>query len=110
MGPEDIKDVGGGVESARGELIGLASSLTEEQARTRPAPDRWSGLECLEHVNFVERRFLRMVRESDGPPAERDAVKEAALMERVTDRSNRRMAPATVRAAGTYPRTSADLR
>ena len=102
MAPQDIKDVAGQLESARAELIALVSRLTEEQARTRPAPDRWSVLECLEHVNFVERRFLRMVRESEGPPAERDAVKEAALMERVTDRSNRRTAPEAVHPAGRY--------
>src|SRR5271154_2550345 len=103
MVPQDIKDVAGQLESARAELIALVSRLTEEQARTRPAPDRWSVLECLEHVNFVERRFLRMVRESEaGPPAERDAAREAALMERVTDRSNRRTAPEAVHPAGRY--------
>jgi hypothetical protein len=54
-------------------------------------------------VCYVERRFLRMVRESEaGRPAERDAAKEAALMERVTDRSNRRTAPETVHPFGRY--------
>jgi hypothetical protein len=57
----------------------------------------------LEHVNSVERRFLRMVRESESrPPAERDAAKETALMERVTDRSNRRTAPEAVHPVGRY--------
>ena len=52
---------------------------------------------------YVERRFLRMVRESEaGRPAERDAAKEAALMERVTDRSNRRTAPEAVHPFGRY--------
>lgn len=103
MTPEDINDVAGQLESARAELIAVVSSLTEEQARTRPAPDRWSVLECLEHVCYVERRFLRMVRESEaGRPAERDAAKEAALLERVTDRSNRRTAPEAVHPAGRY--------
>ena len=102
MAPQDLKDVAGQLESARAELIALVSRLTEEQARTRPAPDRWSVLECREHVNFVERRFLRMVRESEaGPPAERDAAR-AALMERVTDRSNRRTATEALHPAGRY--------
>ena len=84
MTPEDINDVAGQLESARAELIAVVSSLTEEQARTRPAPGRWSVLDCLEHVCYVERRFLRMVRESEAErPAERDAAKEAALMENV---------------------------
>lgn len=103
MAPQDIKDVAGQLESARAELIALVSSLTEEQARTRPAPDRWSVLECLEHVCYAERRFLRMVRESEaGRPAERDAAREAALIENVTDRSNRRTAPEAVHPFGRY--------
>jgi DinB superfamily len=89
----------------------VVSCLTEEKARTRPAPDRWSVLECLEHVCYVERRFLRMVRESEaGRPAERDAVKEAALMERVTDRSNRKTAPEAVHPFGRYQSISEALR
>src|ERR1700722_18960932 len=103
MTPAGIDDVAGQLEWARSELIAVVGSLTEEQARTRPAPDRWSVLECLVHVCYVERRFLRMVRESEaGRPAERDAEKEAALIERVTDRSNRRTAPETVHPFGRY--------
>jgi uncharacterized damage-inducible protein DinB len=110
MAPQEMKDVAGQLESSRAELIAVVSGLTEEQARTRPAPDRWSVLECLEHVNFVERRFLGMVRASEpGTPAKRDAAKEAALKERVLDRSNRRTAPEAVRPFGKYESVSEAL-
>jgi uncharacterized damage-inducible protein DinB len=110
MGPLEIKDVAEQLEIARGELIVVVSGLTEEQARTRPAPDRWSVLECLEHVSFVERRFLGMVRASEpGTPAERDAAKEAALKERVIDRSSRRTAPEAVRPTGKHTSISEAL-
>jgi uncharacterized damage-inducible protein DinB len=103
MAPQEMKDVSGQLEHARAELIVVVTGLTEEQARTRPAPERWSVLECLEHVCFVERRFLGMIKASEpGTPAERDAAKEAALVERVVDRSNRRTAPEAVRPAGKY--------
>jgi len=105
-----MQDVTGLLESARAELIVVISGLTEEQARTRPAPDRWSVLECLEHVNFVERRFLGMVRESEpGAPVERDAAKEAALKVRVLDRSNPRTAPEAVHPTGKYASISEAL-
>jgi uncharacterized damage-inducible protein DinB len=78
MAPHDIKDFAGQLESARAELIAVVSTLTEEQARTRPAPDRWSVLECLEHVNSVERRFLRMVRES-GPDLRQSGTRQRKL-------------------------------
>jgi hypothetical protein len=98
-----MKDIAAQLESARAELLVVVSGLTEEQARTRPAPDRWSVLECLEHVNYVERRFLGMVKRSEaGTPAERDAAKEAALQERVIDRGNRRTAPEAVHPTGKY--------
>jgi uncharacterized damage-inducible protein DinB len=103
MAPQETKDVAGQLETARAELIVVVSGLTEEQARTRPAPDRWSVLECLEHVNSVERRFLGMVKASEaGAPAERDAAKEAAIRERMLDRSNRRTAPEAVHPNGKY--------
>jgi uncharacterized damage-inducible protein DinB len=103
MAPQEMKDVAGQLESARAELIGVVGRLTEEQAGTRPAPDRWSVLECLEHVSFVERRFLGMVKESAaGTPAERDAAKEAALTERVINRSSKRTAPEAVHPTGKY--------
>jgi uncharacterized damage-inducible protein DinB len=107
MTPERLNDIAGQLESAGAELIAAVSSLTEEQARTRPAPERWSVLECLEHVCYVERRFLRMVRESETVrPAKRDAAKEAALMERVTDRSNRRSAPEALPSCAPWPAIS----
>jgi len=105
-----MKDVTGQLESAREELIAAVSGLTDEQARTRPAPDRWSVLECLEHVSFVERRFLGMVKGSEaGTPAERDAAKEATLKERMQDRVNRRTAPDAVRPSGKYGSVSEAL-
>jgi hypothetical protein len=57
MAPQDIKDVARQLESARAELIAVVSSLTEAQARARPAPGRWSVLECLEHVKLHQRKI-----------------------------------------------------
>lgn len=111
MAPQEMQDVAGQLESTRAELIAVVTVLTDEQARTRPAPDRWSVLECLEHVNFVERRFLGMVRNSEpGTPAQRDAAKEAALTERVINRNNRRTAPEAVHPTGKYETIAEALR
>ncbi len=103
MGSHELKDVAAQLESGRAELIAVVSVLTEEQARTKPGPGRWSVLECVEHVNFVERRFLGMVKASEvTAPVERDAAKEAALKQRVVDRTNRRVAPEAVLPSGKY--------
>jgi DinB superfamily len=103
MPSQEMRDVTEQLERARAELMFMVGGLTDAQARTKPAPDRWSVLECLEHVTFVERRFLGMVKASEvGTSGERDAAKEAALMERLLDRTSRRTAPEPVRPAGKY--------
>jgi hypothetical protein len=33
--------------------------LTEEQLRWKPGPDRWSIVECLQHLNLAERYYIR---------------------------------------------------
>jgi uncharacterized damage-inducible protein DinB len=101
MSPAEMQSIAGHLENARAELLLVITGLTEEQARTRPAPERWSILECLEHVSFVERRFLGMVRASEaGPAVDRDAAREAAITDRVLDRINVRTAPEAVRPTG----------
>ncbi|GAB2569229.1 DinB family protein [Spirosoma areae] len=35
------------------------ATLTEAQLRWKPAPDRWSILECLQHLNLAERFYIR---------------------------------------------------
>jgi hypothetical protein len=101
--PQKTQDVAGQLESSRAELIAALSGLTDDQVRTRPTPERWSVLECLEHVSFVERRFLGMVKTSEaGTPVERNNEREAELRDRMQDRVNRRTAPEAVRPAGKH--------
>jgi len=40
--------------ASRKKLLESAEGLTEEQAKMRPAEDRWTILECVEHVGLVE--------------------------------------------------------
>jgi hypothetical protein len=103
MAPQEANEVIVALESGRAEMVEAVSGLTDEQAKKRPTPERWSVLECVEHVTFVELRFLSMLKASEaGPAAERDAEKEAAMQVRVVDRSNRRNAPEAVHPQGKY--------
>ncbi|QJW90403.1 DinB family protein [Spirosoma taeanense] len=36
-------------------------SLPDEKLRWKPAPDRWSILECLQHLNLAERYYIRNI-------------------------------------------------
>ncbi|WP_080056250.1 DinB family protein [Spirosoma aerolatum] len=35
--------------------------LSDEQLRWKPAPDRWSIVECLQHLNLAERFYIRNI-------------------------------------------------
>jgi uncharacterized damage-inducible protein DinB len=81
----------------------MVNSVTEAQAKAKPAPDRWSILECVEHVNFVEGRFLGRLEQSEvKEAAAQDKEKEAAIVVRALDRTNRFSAPEAIHPKGKY--------
>lgn len=46
-------------------IIGLVerefATLTEEQLRWKPAPNQWSIIECLQHLNLAERFYIHNI-------------------------------------------------
>ena len=58
------------------------AGLTEAQATIRPDPERWSVLDCVEHVTLVEERFLGWLEKAKKLDAPRiDKEKEAGLID-----------------------------
>jgi uncharacterized damage-inducible protein DinB len=103
MSPQERSEIVELLESGRAELVAAAAGLPDVQAKTRPAPDRWSVLECIEHVTFVEGRFLGRLQESPaGEQAAPDQAKEAAIVARALDRTNRLNAPEAIHPTGKY--------
>ena len=103
MAPQEKTEIVQDLERSRQELLDSITGLTEEQAKLRPAPDRWSVLDCVEHVAFVEDRFLGWLgnaKKLDEPRVNKE--NEAGLMGRVPDRSARVQAPEAVRPTGRY--------
>ena len=61
MEPEDYLLPGIGTLEATSEILrGLLASVTEEQTAWKPAPDRWSIAEVLEHMSHVEGHGFRL--------------------------------------------------
>lgn len=52
------------LESAQTRLHRLADGLSDERWRARPAPDRWSVAECVEHLNMTSRAYLPLLRDA----------------------------------------------
>lgn len=59
MDPLDRTAVVAALEANLRHLERVVARVDEQRATQRPAPDRWSPLETLEHLVVVERAFTR---------------------------------------------------
>ena len=91
------------LEQSRDEFAAAASGLTDAQAKQRPAEDRWSVLECAEHIAIVEGRFLGWLENAgiEGAPAA-DQSKESRLSTMVSSRERKAQAPDPAKPAGRF--------
>jgi hypothetical protein len=92
----------------RDNLLRAASGLSPAQMQFKPAPDRWSVAECLEHLITVEDRCYEGLSNALHEPA--DSAKRSAfdgrddeLLQIVTDRGSRRQAPEAIHPSGRWP-------
>lgn len=97
MAPQEQTDIVQQLEHSRQEVLDAVSGLTDEQAKARPDPARWSVLECLEHIISVEQRFLGFLdaaQKLDSPRV--DPEKEERIRTNIPNRSERFQAPEAV--------------
>jgi hypothetical protein len=82
----------------RNGVIEATKGLSDAQWKFKPAPDRWSIAEVLEHIVVVEDYLLENVRpqlaSSTAPVPERDPKQiDAMILARMPDRSIKAQAP-----------------
>ena len=92
----------------RDNLLRATSGLSPAQLQFKPAPDRWSVAECLEHLVTVEHAVFKNVSTALHQPP--DSSKRSAfdgrddeLLQVGTDRSSRRQAPEAIHPSGRWP-------
>jgi hypothetical protein len=90
------------LEDGRQDVVGSVQDLSDALAAKKPAPERWSVLECLEHIVVVEERFLGWIANGSAIEAVRSADKETQLGQTVRDRSHRAQAPDAVIPTGRF--------
>jgi DinB superfamily len=102
-----LEDVFSRLDQARGALHQAVDAVPPAARRTRPAPDRWSTAEVLEHLSMVERLFTDRIANELQPRITglaRETAERAKLPDvietRMADRVNRRQAPDTARPTG----------
>jgi len=90
------------LETGREEFNAAAAGM-EAEAKAKPAPDRWSVLECVEHVVIVEENNLGKLTQATRQEAARiDKKKEAEIVAQFPDRSTRHSAPEAARPTGRF--------
>ena len=103
MAPSETIEIIEILEKSQEDFRSAASGLPESLATTRPEENRWSVLDCVEHVTTVEEIFLKRLAEGEyreAPP--QDKAKEAALAEKFADRTAKRQAPETIWPKGRF--------
>jgi uncharacterized damage-inducible protein DinB len=87
-------------------LRGAFAGLSREQRHYKPAPDRWSVAEIVEHLTTVEARLLEMLQKALEAPADsskRSAMTDQAMIADVAGRITRFQAPEFLAPSGRTP-------
>jgi hypothetical protein len=87
----------------RDEFLSSLAGVSEEQARLKAAADRWSILECVEHVATAERgMFIGITQRCTPRVAAAAESREKDFLRLGPDRSRKIAAPEFVRPTGRY--------
>lgn len=95
MIPEERSNAVSDLESSARELDWAVSHLQPAQWTFKPAINRWSIAECVDHLAIVEERVLTHLKGLD-TSVEPSAMTDAQLLERLGDRSKPIIAPERV--------------
>jgi len=100
------------LEQTRNDVIAATKGLSDAQMKFKPAPDRWSIAETLEHITLAEDYLFSNVTQNimraQAGPAGRDTAKvDALILSAVPDRSQKRHAPGPLVPSGRW--TTAEM-
>jgi hypothetical protein len=102
------------LESTRKNIEEATKGLSDAQWNFKPAPDRWSIAECVEHIAATEDKLQGLVIEQvmKAPAApDRDVVKlDAMVVTMVPDRSQKRQAPEELKPTNRFGGPDASLK
>jgi hypothetical protein len=94
------------LESGRKALLDVLSGVTEEVAARRPAPERWSVIECVEHLAIAEDYLFSQIAASccsDAPTLSMPSRnREALILSRGVDRTRPVQSPEGGRPTGRF--------
>ena len=103
-----LRDVFARLDEARAALKAAVEKTPADRRAQRPAPERWSAAEVLEHLSIAERLFIGRVAGAIeaaraaglGTETETRSPLPEVIETRMADRTNKRVAPAPTRPTG----------
>jgi DinB superfamily len=86
------------LQQTKEQLLKDVQGLTDAQLEYKPAPDRWSVIECVEHITLIEKAILegeqQLVQQPANPERRKDIkITDEQLIKNVEDRSHKVKAP-----------------
>jgi hypothetical protein len=103
VAPQGQSEIVKCLEDSRVDFRAAVEGVTEAQAKLNPAPERWSILQCVEHVVVTESSFLSWLENPlTEPVPPQDKEKEAKLLAGVSGRARPGDAPEAVQPKGRF--------
>lgn len=95
------------LDQTRDGVVAATKGLSEARMKFKPAPDRWSIEEIVEHITLAEGFLLAntqdKIMKAPAGAADRDIVKiDAMVLEMVPDRSHKAQAPGPMVPTGSW--------
>jgi len=79
------------------------AGVTEEMASRKPSPEKWSILECMEHLAVAETHMLKKTTEAAKVAEPRiNSIREKAIRDRGADRTRRVESPEVAKPLGRF--------
>ena len=90
------------LEASRQKLLATIEGLSEAQLNFKPAPDKWSIAEVIEHIGLAEKGIGQIVQQTLKAPADSAKRKEITVTDeqvrqRLTNRSGKAQSPEIIK-------------
>ena len=102
MRPREKEKLLADLESGRQALLDVLSGVTEEMAARTPLPERWSVLQCVEHLAVSEDYLLAQIIASHSGVPMVNEKREELIVARGLDRTRPVPSPEVGRPAGKF--------
>jgi uncharacterized damage-inducible protein DinB len=110
MTPDERRLILDQLEQGTDALKAELESVSAEQAAYRPAPGRWSILDCVEHLALAEPLLLDLIANRSFPSDPAAKGREESYLRHSTNRSRKFNAPGGIHPGGRFPSVDAALR